>query len=221
MLLPIAGKKGKEVAAVRPAGHGRGGVGVLRVSTKRLTLQSLLTVLTLLGAVTLVSARVGAEEIDFGQINKFESIATGTLHVGKPPKIIVDDGERHVVILTIWDADAETKVYWKSPDGNARTTIIPGKARLFKRPENSSLRLSVNQIAVSSMDTCCLARENNDGRTYFIPGTTLLTPSYLALNSCRTIFAPSTIARTLPKAMSRGRYFSPQSGATTMRSADT
>ena len=127
MLLPIAGKKGKEVAAVRPAGHGRGGVGVLRVSTKRLTLQSLLTVLTLLGAVTLVSARVGAEEIDFGQINKFESIATGTLHVGKPPKIIVDDGERHVVILTIWDADAETKVYWKSPDGNARTTIIPGK----------------------------------------------------------------------------------------------
>jgi hypothetical protein len=31
------------------------------------------------------------------------------------------------VILTIWDADAETKVYWKAPDGNARTTIIPGK----------------------------------------------------------------------------------------------
>jgi hypothetical protein len=31
------------------------------------------------------------------------------------------------VILTIWDADAETKVYWKSPDGNARTTIMPGK----------------------------------------------------------------------------------------------
>ena len=32
------------------------------------------------------------------------------------------------MILTIWDADAETKVYWRSPDGNdARTTIIPGK----------------------------------------------------------------------------------------------
>jgi hypothetical protein len=82
-------------------GDGKGRVGVLCVPTKRLTLQSLLTVLTLLGAVTLVSARVDAEEIDFGQINKFESIATGTLHVGKPPKIIVDDGERHVVILTI------------------------------------------------------------------------------------------------------------------------
>jgi hypothetical protein len=35
---------------------------------------------------------------------------------------------QHVVILTIWDADAQTKVYWRSPDGNdARTTIIPGK----------------------------------------------------------------------------------------------
>jgi hypothetical protein len=41
---------------------------------------------------------------------------------------LVDDGERHVVILTIWDADAETKVYWRSLDGNApKTTIIPGK----------------------------------------------------------------------------------------------
>ncbi|MGB6286996.1 MAG: hypothetical protein WBG18_21725 [Xanthobacteraceae bacterium] len=86
-----------------------------------------MTALVVLGAVTLVSARVKAEEIDFGQINKFESLATGTLHVGAPPKTIVDDGERHVVVLTIWDADAETKVYWRSPDGNARTTIIPGK----------------------------------------------------------------------------------------------
>ena len=47
------------------------------------------------------------------------------------------------------------------------------------------------------------------------------TDLYLAFNSCRTMFAPSTIARILPKATSRGRYFSPQSGATTMRSADT
>jgi hypothetical protein len=81
----------------------------------------------LLGALTLASATVNAEEIDFDQINKFESLATGTLHVGAPPKTLVDDGERHVVILTIWDADAETKVYWKSPDGNARTTIMPGR----------------------------------------------------------------------------------------------
>jgi hypothetical protein len=73
-----------------------------------------------------VSETAHAQEIDFGQINKFESLAAGTLHVGTPPKTIVDDGERHVVILTIWEANAETKVYWKSPDGNARTTVIPG-----------------------------------------------------------------------------------------------
>ena len=100
---------------------------MLRIPTKRLTFQRVVTALAFLGAVTLASATVNAEEIDFGQINKFESLATGTLHVGAPPKTIVDDGERHVVVLTIWDADAETKVYWRSLDGNARKTIIPGK----------------------------------------------------------------------------------------------
>jgi hypothetical protein len=55
-------------------------------------------------------------------------LASGTLHVGAPPKTILDDGERHVVILTISDANAETKVYWRSLDGNAlRTTVIPGR----------------------------------------------------------------------------------------------
>src|SRR5271155_5499384 len=69
-----------------------------------------------------------AQEVDFGQIDKFESLGTSTLHVGSPPKTIVDDGERHVVILTIWNADAETKVYWVSSDGNTpKTTTIPGK----------------------------------------------------------------------------------------------
>jgi hypothetical protein len=75
-----------------------------------------------------VSEAAYAEEIDFDRIDKFESSTTGTLRVGAPPKTIVDDGKRHVVMLTIWDADAETKVYWRSLDGNApKTTIIPGK----------------------------------------------------------------------------------------------
>ena len=66
--------------------------------------------------------------IDFSQIDKFESLGSGTLHVGAPPKTIVDDGKRHAVVLTIWDADAETKVYWRSADGNAdKTTIMPGR----------------------------------------------------------------------------------------------
>jgi hypothetical protein len=83
----------------------------------------------LLGAEAVVlPEETSAQEIDFGKVDKFESLASGTLHVGAPPKTIVDDGERHVVILTIWDADAETKVYWRSSDGNApRTTVIPGR----------------------------------------------------------------------------------------------
>lgn len=69
-----------------------------------------------------------AQEIDFGQIDKFESLGTGTLHVGAAPKVIIDDDHAHTVILTIWDADAETKVYWTSPDGDvSRTTVVPGK----------------------------------------------------------------------------------------------
>ena len=68
-----------------------------------------------------------AQEIDFSKVNKFESLGSGTLRVGSPPKTILDDSEQHVVILTIWNAGAETKVYWRSPDGNApRTTVMPG-----------------------------------------------------------------------------------------------
>lgn len=82
----------------------------------------------LFGTAALRPDSACAQEISFDQINKFESLGTGTLHVGAPPKTIIDDGERHIVVLTIWDADAETKVYWRSPDGNdPRTTIIPGK----------------------------------------------------------------------------------------------
>lgn len=89
----------------------------------------IIAALTLLcTALGVLSQETSAQEIDFGKIDKFESLATGTLHVGAPPKTIVDDGERHAVILTIWDADAETKVYWRSPEGNVpRTTVIPGR----------------------------------------------------------------------------------------------
>jgi hypothetical protein len=86
-----------------------------------------------LGAAT-IAAILGppidgrAQAVDFSKIDKFETLSSGTLRVGAPPKTIVDDGERHVVVLTIWDADAETKVSWRSTDGNApRTTIIPGR----------------------------------------------------------------------------------------------
>src|SRR5439155_26448573 len=78
--------------------------------------------LLLCAGATPVSEAAYAEEIDFGRIDKFESLATGTLRVGAPPKTIVDDGERHFVILTIWYADAETKVYLRSVDGYASKT---------------------------------------------------------------------------------------------------
>jgi hypothetical protein len=82
----------------------------------------------LLGTATLQPGTARAQEINFDQINKFESLGTGTLRVGAPAKTIINDGERHVVILTIWDADAETKVYWRSQDSNElRTSTIPGK----------------------------------------------------------------------------------------------
>jgi hypothetical protein len=93
-----------------------------------MTTLSITTALTLLVPAIFIAADAQSQEIDFDQINKFESVGKGTLSVGEPPKTIVDDNERHVVILTIWDADAETKVYWKAPDADApRTTVIPGR----------------------------------------------------------------------------------------------
>lgn len=90
-------------------------------------LRALAVLVLVCGGDAVLPGNASAQEINFDQINKFESLGTGTLRVGAPPKTI-DDGEQHVVILTIWDADAETKVYWRLPDGNdARTTIIPGK----------------------------------------------------------------------------------------------
>jgi hypothetical protein len=74
-------------------------------------LPTVATLAPLLAGTALSSEAASAQEINFDQINKFESLGTGTLHAGAPPKTIIDDSERHVVMLTIWDADAETRVY--------------------------------------------------------------------------------------------------------------
>ena len=94
---------------------------------KRQTFMRVATILALLcTAVIFVSEDVCAQVIDFSQIDAFESMGTGTLHGASQPKTIIDDGERHTV-FTICATDTDTKVYWKSPDGNlARTTIIHG-----------------------------------------------------------------------------------------------
>jgi hypothetical protein len=71
------------------------------------------------------SEDVCAQVIDFSQIDAFESMGTGTLHGASQPKTIISDAEKHTVFITIWEADTDTKVYWKSPDENLpRTSII-------------------------------------------------------------------------------------------------
>jgi hypothetical protein len=81
----------------------------------------------LLLAAVIPLRQTSAQEVDFDKIDKFESLVTGTLRVGDPAKTIVDDGQRHFVILTIWDADADTKIYWTSTNGDVRTTVMPGR----------------------------------------------------------------------------------------------
>jgi hypothetical protein len=85
--------------------------------------------MALLGAAALLpAANAGAQGIDFDRIDKFQSLGSNTLHVGEPPRTIVDDNERHAVALTIWDADAETKITWRDPDTKEmRTTVMPGR----------------------------------------------------------------------------------------------
>jgi hypothetical protein len=74
------------------------------------------------GMVTVTHAQV----FDFGQIDSFESLGSGTQTGGSPPKTIVDDGERHTVLFTIIESNTEAKIYWKSPDG-PQTTVMRGQ----------------------------------------------------------------------------------------------
>ena len=84
--------------------------------------------LLVLGGVILASRNVQAQDIDFGQIDKFESLGTGTLHVGSPPKTIIEDDKPHMVILTIYEFDADAKIYWTPLDGSAvKTAVMPGR----------------------------------------------------------------------------------------------
>ena len=96
-----------------------------------MTLRMLVSVaasLLVLGGAILVSQNVHAQDFDFGQIDKFKSLGTGTLRVGSPPKTIIDDNERHTVILTIYKSDADAKVYWKPLDGSAvQSTVMLGR----------------------------------------------------------------------------------------------
>jgi hypothetical protein len=78
-------------------------------------------------AVIAAPAGIGAQEIDFSRIGAFESMGSGTVRTGAPPKTLIDDDEQHAVFLTIWNSDTDAKVYWKALDGNQeQTSVIHG-----------------------------------------------------------------------------------------------
>jgi hypothetical protein len=85
------------------------------------------TVALLCMGAFILAGNVRAQVIDFNQIRKFESMGTETQYGASPLKIIVDDGERHMVFITILETNTEAKVYWKSLDGGLpQTTTISG-----------------------------------------------------------------------------------------------
>ncbi len=67
-----------------------------------------------------------AQVFDFGSIEAFESLGSGTQRGGDPPRTIVQDGERHTVLFTILESNTEAKIYWRSPEG-PQTTIMRGE----------------------------------------------------------------------------------------------
>jgi hypothetical protein len=79
----------------------------------------------LCAGVFLHSDTTRAQVFDFGQIDAFESLGSGTQRGGSPPKTIVDDGERHTVFFTIFESNTDAKIYWRSMDGD-QTTLMHG-----------------------------------------------------------------------------------------------
>jgi len=78
------------------------------------------------------SETASAQMIDFGQIDSFESMGTGTQRGGARPKTIVDDGEWHTVLFTILDSSTDAKIYWRSPDGDQATIIRGPSVKAFQ-----------------------------------------------------------------------------------------
>ena len=97
---------------------------------KRQFLTCAVAILALLFADLRPGAR--AQVFDFGQIEEFESLGSGTQTGGSPPKTIVDDNQRHTVLFTILESNTEAKIYWKSKDGSQTTTIRGQGLRAFQ-----------------------------------------------------------------------------------------
>jgi len=83
------------------------------------------TLALLYAGATFHSENATAQVVDFGQIDALESMGTGKQRGGSPPRTIVDDGDRHTVLITILESNTEARSYWKSTDGD-QTTVIRG-----------------------------------------------------------------------------------------------
>ena len=53
-------------------------------------------------------------------------MGSGTQRGGAAPKTIVDDADRHTVVITILESNTDAKISWKSADGSPQTTFIHG-----------------------------------------------------------------------------------------------
>lgn len=90
------------------------------------------TAALLLASAGCLATTAQAQVFDFGQIDSFESLGSGTQTGESPPKTIVDDGERHTVLFTIIESNTEAKIYWKSPDGPQTTIMRAQGVRAFQ-----------------------------------------------------------------------------------------
>jgi hypothetical protein len=89
--------------------------------------------LALVCAGAVFDCRIASAQVfDFGQIDAFESLGSGTQRGGAPAKTIVDDGERHTVVFTIIESNTDAKIYWRSKDGEQTTTIKGSSVQAFQ-----------------------------------------------------------------------------------------
>lgn len=90
----------------------------------------MIAALLYLGAA--IAGSANAQVFDFGKIDAFESLGSGTQQGGAPAKTIVDDGERHTVFFTIVESDTDAKIYWKSPEGDQTTLMSAPGVKAFQ-----------------------------------------------------------------------------------------
>ena len=105
-----------------------------------------------------------AQVFDFGQIDLFESMGSGTQRGGAAPKTIVDDTDRHTIVITILQFDTDAKISWKSADGSPQTTFIHGTTvQAFQIAGRVQDRSARRRHAQRQIRLCAAAPEKQPG----------------------------------------------------------